>query len=111
MPSNRNPLTEGKRAVTMRMAGPTLYAVGGTTWTFREARNIRRIISIEDDVPAALGGGDPWYVPMVVANDGQGNTRTVQIFTFALGGVWAEVGAVDLSTRNFIVKAELAEGV
>lgn len=113
MPSNRNPLTEGKRTVTMRMVGPSSYATGGNTWTFREGRNIRRIVKIEEDPAAAKAGANVRYVPMVIANDGQGNTRLIQVFTHTYNtGAWAELGnGTNISAVNFIATGELAEGV
>lgn len=101
-----------KRTVTISMVGPNPYVPGvGNTWTFRNVRNVRRIKSIKHDPAAVMGGGDIWYMPLVIANDGQGNTRVVQMFLWTSGAAWAEAGAVDLSTTNYIVALELAEGI
>lgn len=112
MVSPRNSLMSSKRTVTIRMAGPVLYVPGaGNTWTFRNVRNVRRIKSIKHDPAAVIIGGDIWYMPLVIANDGQGNTRVVQMFLWTSGAAWAEAGGVDLSAVNYIVTLELAEGV
>lgn len=115
MVDTRNPNTEGK-FVTMVMVGPASYTLGahGNTWTFREVRNIRRIVDIRHDPAAALAGGAFTYWPIVIVNDGQGNTRFVEIFRLTHGTpcVWAEVpNLTDLSAVNFKVEVELAEGV
>lgn len=112
MPGQRNPLTDGKRIVTMRLAGPVLYATGGNTWTFSVARNVRRVLKLVEDLSAAKSGTTPLYTPIVVASDGQGNTRTVQVLSLPYNTMtWAELGAVNISSINFIATLELAEGV
>lgn len=114
MVDTRNSNTEGK-FVTIVMVGPASYTLGahGNTWTFREVRNIRRVVDIRHDPAAALAGGVFTYWPVVIVNDGQGNTRFVEIFRLTHNtGAWAEVpNLTDLSTTNFKAEVELAEGV
>lgn len=121
MPGQRNPLTEGTRYVTQRatfgtLTGGTTYSTGGDTWTFNEVRNIRRIESIVHDI-TSLGAGEILYRPVVLVNDGQGNSRTVQLVQLLIDtpvtnpAVESEVtNGTTLTTVPFIAVLELAEG-
>lgn len=112
MASNRNPTAEGKRVVTTRVNFTGNYAGGGVTFTFREVRNIRRVLDMREDPAAVKIGGTVHYVPLVIVSDGQGNTRLVQLFTLTFNTMeWAELGVVAITAINFVADLELAEGV
>lgn len=112
MVSNRNPTAEGKRVVTTRVNYTGNYAVGGVTFTFREARNIRRVLDMREDPSAIKGAGSVHYIPLVIVSDGQGNTRLVQLYSLTFNTMaWAELGVVAITAINFVADLELAEGV
>jgi hypothetical protein len=97
----RNPLTQSRKYVTYRLAGPASYSTGGDTWTFANVRNLRRVVQIVHD-----DGTTPAYEAYALNNNGAGNQRTV--FVTGVNGIQTGAGT-DLSGENFIATLELGE--
>lgn len=95
--------------MTIRFAGNSSQAAGGTAYTFSAARNIRRIVDIEQDQASFTTGGS-LYRPVVLSNDGQSNIRTLVMVILDFDTMVESITSGNLSGINFVATLELAEG-